>query len=167
MRPLLSVSLAAALAVVSTAAQAQISSPGQHPQGPELEPHLILTPFDPGDSLALGLGFRGTWQIGRNNFVDSINNSVGVGVGIDWLPYRLRHGDCCGGGLAVPLMLQWSFYLTRSWSLFLEPGLVGYIDDGIDVRWALQLGARWHFGASTALTLRVGYPYTSLGVSFM
>ncbi len=155
--------------VVFTAAdaRAQFSSPGRHPQGPELEPHLILNLFDVGDSVALGLGFRGTWQFGRNNLISSINNSAGIGVGIDWLPYRLRHGDCCGGALAVPVMFQWSFYFVPAFSMFIEPGVVAYLDDDPRVKWALQLGARWHFGASTALTFRVGYPYTSLGISFM
>ena len=168
MRSLFLTALTASLLVLSSReAQAQINSPGQHPQGPELEPHLILNPFDTGDKVSLGLGFRGTWQFGRNNFVDSINNSVGVGVGLDWLPYRLHHGDCCGGALAIPVMLQWSFYFVRSFSMFIEPGVVAYFDDGLEARWALQIGARWHFSSSAALTFRLGYPYTSLGVSFM
>lgn len=168
-------------------AQAQdlIKSPGQHPMGPELEPHLLLRPLD---DYGFGLGFRATFQIGRNNFIDSINNSVGIGVGLDWARYR-----GCGrykfngafyecdsiNAFAVPVVLQWSFYLSRAWSLYVEPGLgftfydYGGCNDlpgnpcrGSFASPVLAIGARWHFSGSTSLTLRLGYPSTSIGVSF-
>lgn len=149
----------------SSNAQAQdiIKSPGNHPQGPELEPHLTLSPFRHGSEV--GLGFRATFQIGRNNFISSINNSVGVGVGLDWVP--LCGGSCNAGHLLVPIVMQWSFYLARSFSLFAEPGLLADLDGAFAPNLMLQIGGRWHFKDTTAFTFRIGWPYVSLGLSFL
>ncbi|MCS6899344.1 MAG: hypothetical protein RMJ98_06695, partial [Myxococcales bacterium] len=114
-------------------AQSIIKNPGQHPQGPEIEPHLLLRPLHGvQEGLGAGLGGRFTWQIGKNNFLDKINNSVGVGFGVDWVrsSYRYNCGrdrECYHDSvdwLLVPVVMQWSFYLTRSWSVFGEPGIL-------------------------------------------
>lgn len=163
MRSLLAAS-AAALALLAgptAGAQSIIRNPSSHPQGPELEPHLTFGPFD----TDLGAGFRATFQIGKNNFVSSINNSVGVGVGLDYLQ-RCR-GGCGGGYLVVPVVMQWSFYLTRAWSVFAEPGVLARFDGALHPVFMTQLGARWHFKDTVTLTMRVGWPYWSVGVSFM
>jgi hypothetical protein len=143
-----------------------------------------------GDDYGLGLGFRATFQIGRNNFVDTINNSVGIGVGLDWARYHYcydyggRHYNDCGFGVNefdVPLVLQWSFYFTKAFSAFIEPGLharwYSFSCDGngcpdrhlggsyIDP--TIYIGGRWHFSDSMALTLRLGSFNWSLGLSFM
>jgi hypothetical protein len=182
--------LFAALALPRTAAaQSIIKNPGQHPQGPELEPHLILRPFDtPDGDLGLGLGFRATFQIGQNNFIGSINNSVGIGVGLDWMRYRgcgrYRYGgrdyDCDSqNAFVVPVVMQWSFYLSRSWSVFGEPGIAASFYNGgcSDLPGdpcghsvftpILFAGGRWHFADNVTLTMRIGWPYASVGVSFM
>ena len=188
--------LAAVLLLLGREANAQsiLKNPGQHPQGPEIEPHLLLRPLHGADeNLGAGLGGRFTWQIGKNNFIDKINNSVGVGVGVDWVRYTYRYG--CGRGgecyrdsvdwLLVPVVMQWSFYLTRSWSVFGEPGILlgthfhdcradGCPRKGFGVGrgvgadfFILHAGARWHFKETTTLTLRLGFPYFSVGVSFL
>ncbi len=144
-------------------AQTIIKSPGQHPQGPELEPHLTLGPFR--RSGEVGAGFRATFQIGKNHFIDKINNSVGIGVGADWLP--VCGGSCSRGHFAIPVVMQWSFYLSRAWSVFGEPGFVADLDGSLDPSFIFQAGARWHFKETTTLTMRIGWPYWSVGVSFM
>lgn len=166
MRSLLSVSTFVLLLAASVEAQAQsiIRSAGSHPQGPELEPHLTLGPWR--NDLDLGVGFRATFQIGRNNFISSINNSVGIGVGADWLPYCGRK-SCRRSHVVVPVVMQWSFYLTRSWSVFGEPGALADFDGDLKPNFMFQGGARWHFRDTTTLTMRVGWPYASVGVSFM
>jgi hypothetical protein len=189
---LLATSAAVSLAALLTCGEAgaQIRSPGAHSQGPELEPHVLFRTYGVyGDGYGLGAGFRATFHIGRNNFIDSINNSVGVGVGLDWARYNYcydygRHYGGCGFGVNefdIPLVLQWSFYFTKAWSAFLEPGLNfrfysyscndpgcpnshlggNYVDPTIYV------GARWHFSDSAALTLRLGSLNWSLGISFL
>lgn len=199
MRPISKLTLAATsalafalLAPSSASAQTIIKNPGMHPRGPELEPHLVLRPFDTRDNdLGLGLGFRATFQIGDNLFLKNINNSVGVGVGLDWTSLRGCRGyrDTNGNDyncdrinvFTVPVVMQWSFYLTQSWSVFGEPGLIltHWGSDpchdlpGVrcsDDNWmkpTLFVGGRWHFSPNTTLTMRVGWPNWSVGVSWM
>lgn len=168
------------------AAQSIIRSPGDHPDAWELEPHLTLRPFDtPDRDLGLGLGFRARVPIVENGFVKSINNSVGIGFGVDWLNYRACHRGDCGrlNHFIIPVVMQWNFWLTRDWSVFGEPGLAlnlysskcdGDDDDRFDdchhhrdIDPVLFVGGRWHFAQYTTLTMRVGWPYFSVGVSFL
>ena len=176
-------------------AQSIIKNPGDHRNSVEIEPHLLLRPFDTyaGD-LGLGLGLRLSIPLFDNGFIPSINNSIALGVGFDWM--RL---DACDGRydnayftcgklniFTIPVVMQWNFFLTRSWSVFGEPGLLvnfysnrcgGYNDpqgrhfdncpNYNTIEPTVFIGARWHFGASTALTFRVGWPYVSVGVSFL
>lgn len=166
-------------------AQTIIKNPGQHPMGPELEPHLTLRPFDtPDDNFLIGAGFRATIQIGKNNFVPSINNSVGVGFGLDWLPFSGCGKYDCGTThyFMIPVVMQWSFYLTKRWSVFAEPG-VGFSFYGSDScdnnafgyrchrenhfrPFVFYAGGRFHITESISLTMRLGWPYFSIGASF-
>ena len=165
------------------AAQSIIKRPGLHPQTWELEPHLnfrgvLLPESDPG----FGLGIRATIPVTKNGFISSINNSVGIGFGVDWLAYR-------GAGLnhfIVPVVLQWNFFLTKSWSVFAEPGLALnlYNEDCAAYRRLengryyarschrnllephVGVGARWHFTPDMALTLRLANTAFSAGISW-
>ncbi len=171
-----------------------INRPGYHPRYSfEAEPHLLVGFIDPpgaANGNGIGIGFRGTVQILDNGFVPSINNSIGIGFGADWLHYG-HGGDYCvdrdlqnrcvrfDNGRAVdtlwlPVVLQWNFWLSRNWSVFGEPGLALRFEsnDGGDHRFhpeflQLYLGGRYHFTDNIALTMRVGYPTFSIGVSFL
>ncbi len=168
-----------------------IKSPGDHPDyHVEIEPHLLFGWADLYRSNAFGIGGRFTIPIVDNGFVKSINNSVGISFGLDWLRYggcyyRYRGRDYgCGASVFVfPVAMQWNFWLTEKWSVFGEPGLFiyhGVYDDdycnGVEgpcgyatrtsVRPALYLGGRFHFNDTVALTMRIGYPTFSIGVSF-
>ena len=186
LRTLLVASAMASTYVLSTSvaeAQSIIKNPGQHPQTWELEPHLafrgvFLPEHDPG----FGLGIRATIPVTRNGFISSINNSVGIGFGLDWLAYR-------GAGLnqfVAPVVMQWSFFLTKAWSVFAEPGVAFnlYTDSCNDyyvrdrgryygrscrrdvLEPHLGIGARWHFKPDMALTLRLANTYFTAGVSW-
>lgn len=137
-----------------------------------------------------GVGFRGAVQIVDNGFVPKINNSVAIGFGLDWLHYG-RSGSYCRardlqGGCArldddrsvdavwLPVVLQWNFWLSRNWSVFGEPGLALRYEgnSGGDRRFHPEFiqfyaGGRYHFADTIALTMRVGYPTFSVGVSFL
>lgn len=202
---------AAALAVATIAsasafasAQSIIKNPGDHVNSVELEPHLILVPWNtPGNDIGLGLGFRATVPIVNNGFISTINNSVGIGFGLDWMHYgcgnRNYNGYDCGSfnHWMIPVVMQWNFFLTKSWSVFGEPGLAfhylswggcpDYVDnrgnhynscnyDHTHLDGVLFAGARWHFGQYTALTMRIGLGglssgwdngYFSIGISFL
>jgi hypothetical protein len=166
-----------------------IKNPGDHSRYVfEPEPHLLVGWLDaPGvaSGAGIGLGFRGTVILVNNGFIRTINNSVGIGFGIDWVHYSHRDdwcntgpgGGCYSGSQSVnnfwfPVVMQWNFFLTRQWSVFGEPGLAlrysGY-PDGHDLQPepVLDVGGRWHFSDSMTLTMRIGYPTFSVGVSFM
>ena len=157
----------------------------------EAEPHLLLglvDPQGPADGTGLGLGFRGTVTLVDNGFVPTINNSVGIGFGADWVHYDGGRQVCvtdsgpsrvvvCNntnsvGVLWFPVVMQWNFFLSRQWSVFGEPGLAvryqsvpGVTNLNIDPQ--LYVGGRWHFSDQMTLTMRLGYPTLSVGVSFM
>jgi hypothetical protein len=157
----------------------------------EAEPHLLLGLFDPpgpADGTGLGLGFRGTVTLLDNGFVPTINNSIGIGFGADWVHYGggrqvcvtdsgPSHVTACNdtdsvSELWIPVVMQWNFFLSRQWSVFGEPGLalryqsVPTVRD-LSVDPQLYVGGRWHFSDQMTLTMRLGYPTFSVGVSFM
>jgi hypothetical protein len=141
-----------------------IKSPSDHPLYRfEAEPHGLLGfggPFEHGRS-QLGAGFRGTIVLVDNGFIPSINNSVGIGFGGD-----LFFGH---GVLYIPVVMQWNFWLTTHWSVFGEPGIgiAANPDKGRDaVGPVIMLGGRYHFNDRVSLTMRIGYPAISVGVSF-
>ncbi|HLV67965.1 MAG TPA: hypothetical protein VKY73_19235 [Polyangiaceae bacterium] len=190
----LAIGLAAVFAASAATAQSTIKRPGARPSyAVELEPHALIGPFDPpgpGDEAGFGLGMRATFDLVPDGFIRPINDSVGIGVGLDVLGYDgQRRGDCerfvsgpngtlictevSGTGdpiyVLLPVVMQWNFWLTRNWSVFGEPGLLFHVaegDFGVSPL-VLYAGGRFHFSNEVALTLRIGYPTFSLGVSFL
>lgn len=139
--------------------QMVIKFPGLHPDYSfEAEPHLLLAPFH--DFLP-GVGFRGTIEVYDNGFIKTINNTVGIGFGADW----------ADKGVWLPVVMQWNFWLSRNWSVFGEPGVALRLGDKPKGKghWgpvALWAGGRYHFSDQVALTMRLGQPTFSVGVSF-
>ncbi len=180
-------------------AQSTIRDPEDRaPYHVELEPHLVLGPSEPpgpGTGWGYGLGLRASFEIVHHGFVGSINDSVAIGVGADFGHYdgdgTVVPGTCRrfvpgpnGTSVCVevsqssngassywflPVVMQWNFWLTRQWSVFVEPGLSPYVSDvrPFGVIPALYLGGRYRFSKAAALTLRLGYPTISFGVSFL
>ncbi len=173
-------------------AESTIRVPGQRPEYSfELEPHLLLTPFEAPNNPSgdgYGLGVRGTVEILPEGFISKLNDSVGIGFGLDWIHYDgLRGRAYCerfvqtaqgvpvcvetsahsSSYVFVPVVMQWNFWLHRSWSVFGEPGLALSHRSGGDFGAVpvFSAGGRFHFNDSVALTLRLGYPSFSLGVS--
>lgn len=169
-----------------------IDRPGAHPNyGVELEPHLLVGFIDPpgfGHGQGFGFGFRGTVELVDNGFIAKINNTVGIGFGLDYVHYgggpdRCRRGDRdrCedwdeGDGVDnvwIPVVMQWNFWLSRNWSVFGEPGgalrYQSHADeDDFKVEFfQMYAGGRYHFSDAMALTMRVGYPTFSVGLSFL
>lgn len=186
----------ATLVAAPASAQSTIKQPGNRPHYVfEAEPHLDLGLVDPpgfGAGTGWGAGFRGTVEIVKNGFISKLNNSVGIGFGLDYLRYdgwQGPRGQCerfqpgpAGVPICVrvsgrnhvnyfylPVVMQWNFWLHRNWSVFGEPGVAFYFDDGhFDFTpFVLYAGGRYHFNDRIALTMRIGYPSFSLGVSFL
>jgi hypothetical protein len=169
-----------ALTLSPAAARAEgiIKNPGDHPHYAfEAEPHLA---FDPYGNDGIGPGFRGTFVVLENGFIPSINNSIGVGVGLDWLFYD----DHCGPDRScrhvtdalIPVVMQWNFFLHPRWSVFGEPGIAFHARSGPGDKFnvdpfVIYGGGRFHFNDNVALTLRLGtaaryHSVFSVGVSF-
>jgi hypothetical protein len=162
MKPLLSASLALLVALSVRTAQAEenlIRDPNLHPHHVlELEPHALLAPFY--DKGIPGVGFRATFTLSNNGFIDSINDSVGLGFGADWTRDTTW----------VPIVLQWNFWLSNHWSVFAEPGAALRLRDDFKDRgpdFTIYGGGRYRFGRTVALTMRVGHPALALGLSFL
>jgi len=183
---------------VDAAAQSTIRYPGDRSlYQVELEPHLLLGAFDPpgsGSGTGLGAGGRASIELVKRGFVDSINDSVAIGFGLDFLHYGgssvAQRGTCVAwasnpsGGppvcteihqpgspadyMVIPVVLQWNFWLTHKWSVFGEPGLAMYWDDysALRISPVLYLGGRYQFSDKLGLTFRIGYPTLSIGLSF-
>lgn len=183
--------LAATLSAPARADTPTLKHPGDHPRyALELEPHAllgVLNPPGPGQDLGFGAGVRGTLTLVRNGFIPSINNSIGIGFGVDWLHYYhgtyictdlskntptsqvcLAHKYDTADYIDFPVVMQWNFWLTRRWSVFGEPGVdfrvVPHSKDHFDP--VVMLGGRYQISDSVSLTLRVGYPSFSIGASF-
>ena len=123
----------------------------------EAEPHALLGLFEP---RPFGLGFRGTIVLSDSGFIRSVNDTVGLGFGIDWTRDTTW----------VPVVMQWNFWVSQHWSVFAEPGVAfRWRDDYHQLRPDLTLygGARWLFAPGVSLTMRVGYPAFALGFSFL
>lgn len=177
-------SLAIGIAVLTVATRARadrwmIDQPSVHPHYIfEAEPHILVGPFGPpgpAEGHGFGLGFRGTFEVVDNGFISSINNTVGIGVGADYVGYSWD--DCSGGTcrdgatayLWFPLVMQWNFWVSEEWSVFAEPGVAMRIDEEDVALDPVQmfLGGRWHFSEYVALTARIGYPTFTVGSSFI
>jgi hypothetical protein len=192
MQPLRRTALAALVAFVALIPRAAragddtIRTPGDHPHyAVEVEPHLDLGWDDlfPGDSF--GIGARVSIPLVDNGFVKTINNSVAITFGADLLHYGgcyVPGVNCSANFLMLPVAMQWNFYVAHDWSVFGEPGLFvyhGFYEDcpakvvcvstpsQTGVEPALFLGGRYYFSEHTTLTMRVGFPTVSIGVSFL
>jgi hypothetical protein len=113
-----------------------------------------------------------------------VPQNLAVSFGGDILHYdNCYYGDYCSANyLAVPVALQWNVAVARPVSLFLEGGAFvykGWFDacgpgdancnapPDFGLLPTVAIGGRVHLGENVALTLRVGYPTTTLGVSFL
>lgn len=166
MRTALVASALFAAAVLATpsahADESIIKNPGDHPRYRfEAEPHGLLGFWGPFSRADFGAGFRGTVVVLDNGFVPSINNSIGVTFGGDLFFRR--------GTVLLPVAMQWNFWLTTHWSVFGEPGLavaVNTLGNRTPIEPIFMAGGRFHFNDRVALTMRIGYPSLSVGVSF-
>ena len=179
---LVSLSLAAA-AVLSLApeAKAGIKDPNDHPDYTvELEPHANFIFYRYhyagyrgsryrtfGGDPEFGLGFRATIELGDPAFIPKINNTVGISFGLDFTNCQYCYRD--DFRIWSPVTMQWNFFFSDKWSAFADLGLVlrteGFYRD-IYVDPAVMIGGRYHFNDDVSLTLRLGIPFASFGVSF-
>jgi hypothetical protein len=144
-----------------------------------------------------GAGFRASIPLFHNGPIDTINNNMAITFGFDWSrgshacgPWRdaARQGwveDCHIDSFWFPVALQWNFFLTDIISVFGEPGLAivhyrwnhwercwapGHCEaNGAETRLRPVLwgGARFLVSDRIGITVRLGYPSVTAGVSFL
>jgi hypothetical protein len=132
-----------------------IKRPGAHTRySTEIEPHLVLE-FPDG----VGVGARATFVVADRGFITSLNDSVGVGVGMNFIADH-RHD------VVIPVAMQWNFWFTEQLSAFGEPGIAFALGGGDSLLPMLALGGRLQFSSKIALTLRIGHPLSTIGASF-
>lgn len=178
-------------------ARSIIREPAQHRDySVELEPHFVLdwSGIEGPGREGFGAGFRASIPLFRNGPVTTINNNMAISFGFDWARGSRPCGprrpevwdyDCSIDSFWFPIALQWNFFLTDVISVFGEPGLAlvhyrwehwercwapGYCDpDGHDTRLKPVLwgGARFLLSESIGITVRVGYPSITAGVSLL
>ncbi len=174
------------LLLLASGAQAQIKSPGAHPSySVELEPRgLVQWDVEPPDDEGFGLGLRASIPVMDNGPVQTINNSLAIGFGLDWAwsgddcPARYDPDyDCDAHNFTVPITAQWNFFFSQVVSAFFELG-IGIVyetwdypawgdGDDIDPEPIFLLGVRFHVGDNIAIPIRIGWPYFAVGVAFL
>ncbi|HEY3500538.1 MAG TPA: hypothetical protein VGK73_37855 [Polyangiaceae bacterium] len=191
--------LAALVWSISGTAAAQIKQPGAHYRyGVELDPHVLLQHSDqPIGDEGYGFGLHVGIPFMHNGPIPSINNSIGIKVGIDFAFFGdedvcRRRGaeffveDCDSMNVWIPVTAQWNFYFSKVVSVFAEPGLAFQYES-----WSLEgtcagggdcsqensdvdpieptfwVGGRFLFADRFGLTVRLGYPSMMIGGSIL
>lgn len=179
---LVSVALAGAtLLTLAPEAQANIKNPNDHPRYfAELEPHgdLVflhrdygLRRYGPGryndfGDPEFGLGFRASIELADPAFIPKLNNTVAISFGLDFTDCRYCRRDFT---IWSPVTMQWNFFFNDQWSAFADLGATLRTDGFYRDVWfdfVGMVGGRYHFNDSMSLTMRIGYPFFSVGVSF-
>ncbi len=137
--------------------------PEPHPRHlVDLEGHLVLGLLDPPGPSAPGLGIGARASIVLlNNLVKPLNDSFGVGAGVDFVALSSE------SHVWLPFVLQYSLWFSPTIAAFVEPGFAVLLHDDTWVRPAVYGGGRFSFSDRVALTARFGYPNSTIGVSLL
>jgi len=149
------------------------------------------------DDEGIGFGLRASIPLMRNGPIPQINNNIGISFGGDLVFFGTDFGcrnngndllgdDCNGTDLWLPVTFQWNFFFTKVVGAFFEPGLaVSYwhrewVDDcgGGDLcnrsasdldlaEFVVFIGGRFLFTERAGMTVRIGWPYVSVGGTFL
>jgi hypothetical protein len=148
------------------------------------------------DDEGVGLGLRASIPLVRNGPIPQINNNAGISFGGDFVFFdddsgcrndgnALLGDDCNGSNLWLPVTFQWNFFFTKVVSAFFEPGLAisywqrDWIDDcggepcereesDLDLaEFVVFFGGRFLFTERAGMTVRIGWPYVSVGGTFL
>lgn len=146
-----------------------------------MEPHFTFGPENVYGASGFGAGLRLGIPV-VDGHLGSVPDNLALSLGGDVVHYDNCYGPNCGANyLMVPVAAQWNIFVARPVSLFFEGGAYlykGWFTDcgpgqgcssppDLGVLPTLAAGIRVHLGGAVALTGRLGYPTTTLGVSFM
>jgi hypothetical protein len=177
-------------------AETVIRHPGQHTSYSfELEPHLVLDWAEPHYSgTGIGPGVHFAIPVTQQGPISSINNNMAIKFGLDltfgngcyWYHNYYYYSDYCSTtSLTLPIALQWNFYITDIITTFGEVGMAirhtWWSYDGLCEAnrncpphhsqfypiFYPAVGAKFMFGRTIGLTVRMGYPHFTVGASFL
>jgi len=151
--------------------------------------HELNSGFGPGVHVAIPIMHQGP--------ITTINNNMAIKFGMDltfhdcnrgyWGNWNNYQYDCSATSILLPVALQWNFYLTDIITVYGEPGIAirhywssqefpgGNCPGGIctwhnSETYALPyfgMGAKFMFGRSAGLNVRLGYPHATIGASIL
>jgi hypothetical protein len=181
------ISIAAIFAVTPAMAEGEVTAPPRDelPLYPiEIEAHFALGAENVYGATGLGAGLRLSIPL-ISGHLGRIPDNLAISFGGDFLHYdNCYYGNDCGANyLMLPVAAQWNIFVVRRVSLFGEAGAFvykGFFDgcgpgDGpgcsppsdFGVLPTLAIGARIHMGDNVSFIARLGYPTSTLGVSFL
>ena len=150
----------------------------------EIEPHFSFGAENVYGATGAGAGLRVSIPLAYGH-VGRVPDNVAISFGGDVLHYdNCYYADNCGANyVLLPVAAQWNLQVLRRVSVFLEGGVFvykGWFDgcretDGpgcnqpsdFGVLPTLAIGGRIHIGDNVSFTMRLGYPTTTLGLSFL
>jgi hypothetical protein len=163
----------------------------------ELEPHLALDWLDTHYAgSGIGPGMHAAIPIMHQGPITTINNNMAIKLGLDltfgggcnyyWDRRAYPYGNGCNStSFLVPVALQWNFYITDIITTFGEVGMaIRYVRWSYDCGGSINaycpdshgemdpifypaVGAKFMFGRTVGLTVRMGYPHFTLGASIL
>jgi hypothetical protein len=149
----------------------------------EIEPHFSFGAENVYGTTGYGAGLRLGLPLVSGS-LGRVPDNLALSFGGDLLHYdNCYYGADCGANyLMVPVAAQWNIFVARRVSLLAEGGLFvyrGFFDgcrpgDGpgcsppsdFGVLPTIAIGVRVHLGPAASFTARLGYPTTTLGISF-
>ncbi len=150
----------------------------------EIEPHFTFGPDNVYGASGFGGGLRLSIPL-TAGYLGSVPDNLAISFGGDIIHYdNCYYSNECGANYVMfPIAAQWNIFVLRPLSLFVEGGAYvykGFYDDcapgdgpnchgpsDFGVLPTLALGARIHLSPGVALTARLGYPTTTVGLSFL
>lgn len=150
----------------------------------EVEPHFAFGAENVYGVAGYGGGLRLSIPIVAS-LLDRVPDNLAISFGADLLHYENCYfpQHCGANYLMLPLAGQWNVFVARRVSLFAEGGAFfykGFFDlcapgdppncappSEFGVLPTLAIGARIHMGDTASFTARLGYPTSTLGISFL
>jgi hypothetical protein len=150
----------------------------------ELEAHFAFGPDNIYGNGGYGAGARVSIPLVAGVMGPRMSDNFALSFGADVLHYDNCYytGRCSANYLMVPAAAQWNIFFGRRLSVFGEAGAFfyrGFFDECVagDVECAaprdvgvlptLAVGVRGHITRDVAIIGRLGYPTSTVGVSFM
>jgi len=175
--------------LVASSADAQERYERDGPAGPvrypvEVEVHAAFGAENVYGGTAYGAGVRVSIPLAAGWLGRNVSDDIAISFGGDVLNYQnCYYADRCGANyLMLPVAAQWNVFFGRRFSIFGEAGVFfykGFFDgcgpgnsgcdapNDIGLLPTLAIGARVMVAPRLALLARVGYPTTTLGLTFL